>query len=483
MEGAVCVLFRLVDRRFAGGWVSVAVLVVLCAVASPASASTAQLIDVVIPAECKYVPPGGTCVDGSATALVYQAGPDEANRVSLTGTPQEARISDPTAVIEPGSGCSSIDSHSVRCPAPGELGVSRAFVATGSGPDTVRTTFPWWVIVDGGPGNDVLVGGPFNEWLYAGRGDDVLRGGDGGDRLYDASVREPLRGGDLDPFTFDEEPVVALTNPGRGRDSFDGGKGSDTISYEGRSAGVRVDLANTAPIGGTRGERDSVGAVETALGGRGDDRLAGNRRSNWLTGGDGDDRIAGRRGNDTLEGGNGRDVMLGGPGTEQLTFGRADQAPDRASCGAGMDRLFEMAPSDFLNDDCERLFFDTFGDRLIGDAGEVRSLLPLRAGLPPNVLSARLTCLPFDVHAPCQLRMEVRVHGPAARRGTAPPRGTLLGSSSHTFALGEQKIVSLRLSRAGVELVRRHRALRVRVITTGGPPFGPSGYLTVLRTP
>jgi dipeptidyl aminopeptidase/acylaminoacyl peptidase len=39
MEGAVCVLFRLVDRRFAGGWVSVTALVVLCAVAGSAWAS------------------------------------------------------------------------------------------------------------------------------------------------------------------------------------------------------------------------------------------------------------------------------------------------------------------------------------------------------------------------------------------------------------------------------------------------------------
>jgi TolB protein len=39
MEGAVCVLVRLVDRRFAGGWVSVAVLVVLCVVAGQAWAS------------------------------------------------------------------------------------------------------------------------------------------------------------------------------------------------------------------------------------------------------------------------------------------------------------------------------------------------------------------------------------------------------------------------------------------------------------
>jgi Tol biopolymer transport system component len=39
MEGAACVLFRLVDTRFVGGWVSVALLVVLCAAAGPASAT------------------------------------------------------------------------------------------------------------------------------------------------------------------------------------------------------------------------------------------------------------------------------------------------------------------------------------------------------------------------------------------------------------------------------------------------------------
>jgi WD40-like Beta Propeller Repeat len=39
MEGAVCVLFRLVDTRFARGLVSVAVLVELCAIAGPAWAS------------------------------------------------------------------------------------------------------------------------------------------------------------------------------------------------------------------------------------------------------------------------------------------------------------------------------------------------------------------------------------------------------------------------------------------------------------
>jgi Ca2+-binding RTX toxin-like protein len=487
MEGAGCVLFRLVDRRVAGGWVSVAVLVVLCAMAGPAAASTAQLVDVVLPPYCKYNPPDVPCLPGSAPALVYQAGPGEPNRVGLTGGREELRISDPAAVISPGAGCSRIDRHSVRCSA--EHGVTRVFVATRGGADTVRSGIEdrdswFWgeVIFSGGRGNDVLIGGPSGERLYAGSGNDVLRGRGGDDLLSDAAAPDSLRSGDPSPFPSDEGSL-ALADPGRGRDSFDGGSGGDTVSYEARRAGVRIDLANPAAIGGAPGERDSVKGVESAFGTADKDRLAGNQRSNWLTGGDGDDRITGRGGDDSLEGGNGRDVMLGGPGSEQLSFGRADQAPDRASCGAGMDRLFEMAPSDFLNDDCERLFFDTFGERLIGNAGEVRSLLPLRAGRPPTVLTATLFCLPFDIHAPCPLGLELRVHGPATGRGTAPPPGTLLGSSYDSFAVAEEKNVTLQVSPTGLKLLRRHRALRVSVTAAAGPPFGPAGYLTLLRSP
>jgi hypothetical protein len=483
------VLFRLVDRRLARGCVSVAVLVVLGAMAGPAAASTAQVVDVVLPPYCKYNPPGVPCLPGSAPVVIYQAGPGEPNRVSLTGGREEVRITDPAAVITPGAGCSRIDRRSVRCSA-GESGVMRVFVATGGGADTVRSglaeqggDFYGDVIISGGRGNDVLVGGPSGERLYAGSGADVLRGRGGGDLLFDASARDSLRSGDPSPFVSDEGSV-ALADPGPGSDSFDGGSGrGDTVSYEARRAGVRVDLANPAAVGGASGERDSVKGVESAFGTADNDRLAGNRRSNWLSGGDGDDRIAGRGGDDSLEGGNGRDVMLGGPGTEQMSFGRADQAPDRAACGAGMDRLFDMAPSDFLNDDCERLFFDTFGERLIGNAGEVRSRLPLRAGRPPAVLSATLFCLPFDVHAPCPLRLELRVHGPATGGGTAPPPGTLLGSSYDSFAVAEEKNVTLEVSPTGLDLLRRHRALRVSVTAAGGPPFGPAGYLTLLRSP
>src|ERR671918_472300 len=91
-EGAGCVLSRAVDRRFARGSVSLAVLVVLCAVAGPATASTAQLVDVVLPPYCKYNPPGVPCLPGSAKALAYQGGPGEANVVSVAGGHEEVVI-------------------------------------------------------------------------------------------------------------------------------------------------------------------------------------------------------------------------------------------------------------------------------------------------------------------------------------------------------------------------------------------------------
>jgi hypothetical protein len=156
--------------------------VVLCAVAGPATASTAQLVDVVLPPYCKYDPPGVPCLPGSAKVLVYQAGAGEANRVSLTGTREEVGIRDRAAVIEPGPGCSRIDRHSVRCSEP-EFGVQGLYIATAGGADTVRSELDTrsasligQVIVDGGRGGDLLVGGAGTDSLYGGKGDDVLRG-------------------------------------------------------------------------------------------------------------------------------------------------------------------------------------------------------------------------------------------------------------------------------------------------------------------
>jgi hypothetical protein len=266
---------------------------------------------------------------------------------------------------------------------------------------------------------------------------------------------------------------VPLANPGRGVDSFDGGRGFDVVSYQARTSGVRVDLAEAAAAGRQRKEPDSVRSIEIVVGGAGDDRLAGDRRSNTLFGEGGDDRIVGRGRADTLHGGDGRNVLVAGPGDDGLG------GDGRMSCGPGSDTVISISTRTFLEGDCEQLIFDFLGQTLFGD---VDSLLPLRKGRPPNVMSAALSCMAFATDSGCRLDLELLVHGPVGRRGTAPPRGTLLGSASYGFATGEQKTVTLGLSPAGVAILRRHGALRVRVAITADTP-GPRGYLTVLRAP
>ncbi|MGH2822590.1 MAG: hypothetical protein ACRDLY_06105 [Thermoleophilaceae bacterium] len=447
--------------------------------AAPASASTAQLVQAVIPPECKYVPPGESCPPGSDTILVYEAGLGEANRVTLTRTPEELRVTDAGAVVEPGAGCSSIDVHGVRCSG-SDIGV---FVMTGGGADTIRLELTGRAIADGGAGDDLLLGGPGGDRLYGGKGDDVLRGGDGPDGLHDASLRQPLRSGDLSPFH--EETVLALAAPGRGRDSFDGGADSDTVSYRGRLAGVRVDLANTAAIGGARGEHDAVRDVESAFGGAGDDRLAGNdKRNNELDGGGGDDRIAGRRGVDYIEGGPGRNVIFAGPGDDYVNsrYRGTDFGDERTFCGPGADNVSWIFPSDFLNDDCEDLEFNFLREGgLFG--GSVLSLLPLRKdGTRVVLVAPELWCYFVANPSGCRLQLELLVQGPGTRRGTAPPTGTVLGSRSYEFAPNERKAVTFALSATGARILRRHRSLRVRMRADDGSPR-PGGYLTVLRAP
>lgn len=137
-----------------------------------------------------------------------------------------------------------------------------------------RLTARFGAPLDGGTGNDVLVGDGT---------DNTLTGGLGSDRLY-------------------------------------GGAGRDVALYAARRAAIRVDLRRAGPDG-ARGERDFLFGVENVRTGRGPDFLVGNAVANTFTAG---------AGNDTANVvGGGPDIVFCGPGFDTV---RADSTDTLVGC-------------------------------------------------------------------------------------------------------------------------------------------------------
>ena len=142
--------------------------------------------------------------------------------------------------------------------------------------------------INGTPGNDRLVGTPFDDIIKCGAGNDRVLGGGGND----------------------------VIDCGSGKDRVDGGSGNDRI------------------VGGSGTDRLKGGAHnDRVVAGSGNDRI-------W--GGSGNDRLRGGRGNDILRGDGGRDLLAGNSGRDVLFRSGAD----RLVGGSGRDRMVgKKAPS------------------------------------------------------------------------------------------------------------------------------------------
>ncbi len=160
----------------------------------------------------------------------------------------------------------------------------------------------------GGAGDDDLRGNAGNDSLDGGEGDDVLRGGGGGDTLDGGAGSDTVHGGDGGDLILGGGSVED--------DRYNGDGGSDTVSYEGETEDVLVDLGAGAASGAGIGN-DALDSIENAVGGSGNDTLIGSDADNQLSGNDGDDLLSGTGGNDTLDGGAGNDTV----GYETTTAG------------------------------------------------------------------------------------------------------------------------------------------------------------------
>jgi len=157
--------------------------------------------------------------------------------------------------------------------------------------------------------------------------------GDDVDNVLGTPFNDVLIGSDPDP-SLNVEPRIEPRGPNRlmggggddtldgllGADVFEGGDGSDTVTYAGRTLPVTATIDGVADDGTTvagddgrlsdfdsfRQRHDSIGLdVENVIGGSAGDTFRGDADANLLVGGEGGDSINGGAGGDTLLGGGG----------------------------------------------------------------------------------------------------------------------------------------------------------------------------------
>ncbi|MGY0794576.1 beta strand repeat-containing protein [Azospirillum argentinense] len=211
-------------------------------------------------------------------------------------------------------------------------------VFSGSGNDILTATGSVTLVeINGGAGDDLLVGSAYDDTLRGDAGDDTLFGGAGNDVLVGGGGNNVLFGGAGDDRLYVDTQTASL----------DGGAGNDTV-YARYSGGVTLDLSASIELFNGSVGSDTVTAANASsavelIGGDGDDSLTGgayadslrgDNGNDWLDGGDGDDTLSGGNGNDWLCGGSGNDTLSGGSGNDTLVGGFGD---DSLVGGSGAD--------------------------------------------------------------------------------------------------------------------------------------------------
>jgi RTX calcium-binding nonapeptide repeat (4 copies) len=426
------------------------------------------------------------CPPNYGERLVVRAARGEVNRLSVgLGAAGGFQVRDAGPALHAGPGCVLSAEQLVACPTSTPL--VAAYVLAGDRGDRVTSSVA--VTVDGGGGDDRLTGSPLADALFGGKGRDVVRGNGADDALLDGRLPrlvtpEEDMGRSFPPSQLG--PAIAVPAES---DVFDGGAGSDTLSYGGRRRGVFADLARRDRHAGARGEGDQLRRLENLIGGDSDDRLLGNDAANRLYGGDnvsrgsraGDDFADGRAGDDRIALGGGANRARGGAGDDDIEVtGGYDPHPQaqRVACGPGRDRTSVLFRNDFAEDDCESV--------VIAEFHQLQVLLPpINLARPPL---ASYTTGPADcLVSSCGLRLDVRLARSPSRR-LPRLKGLLLGRTTATIPYRAVTTLTVHLSDRGSRLLRRYKGLLIRihleVAQSGHPDFAAAGaYLTRLRAP
>ena len=172
----------------------------------------------------------------------------------------------------------------------------------------------------GGAGNDSLTGNTLGNTLTGNAGNDQLTGLGGSDTLAGGPGFDSY--GFTSATSLENDVIIEADN-----------LLGDTISFGSLSIGVTLDLSSTAvqPVHTNRTlQLSGTNAIESIIGGSGNDVLTGNAAPNGMTGGGGNDVLDGRGGNDGLFGQTGNDTYVFSP----AAAGETDSIQEAAGEGA-----------------------------------------------------------------------------------------------------------------------------------------------------
>ncbi len=189
--------------------------------------------------------------------------------------------------------------------------------------------------VDGGAGDDTIVGTSGDDTLLGGEGDDDIQGMEGDDSIDGGDGDDDIQGMEGDDSInggADDDTVAG----GTGDDTIAGGAGVDTLNGNSGEDVIRGNGGDDILRGG--------GNDDTIRGGRGADNIRGNGGDDNLFGNGGADNIRGGGGDDAINGGKGQDDVAGNGGDD--TFNTGDRASDMVNGGGGEDTCDPCSNSD-----------------------------------------------------------------------------------------------------------------------------------------
>ncbi|HZL38153.1 MAG TPA: right-handed parallel beta-helix repeat-containing protein, partial [Tepidisphaeraceae bacterium] len=207
----------------------------------------------------------------------------------------------------------------------------------GDGNDTIIGTFAPDSIL-GGAGNDVLLGLSGNDTIVAGDGNDTVHAGKGNDSITVGNGNDAVDGQDGNN----------TVNSGSGNDTIGFGNGDNYVNGHGGTDVVIVGDGNNTVYGGAGNDTISAGnGNNTIFGAAGNDSIGAGNGNNYINTGDGNNYVQAGAGQNSIYGGAGNDrIFAAGPGNNYVDAGAGN---DSVQTGDGNDTIHAGDGNDSIN--------------------------------------------------------------------------------------------------------------------------------------